>query len=1217
MAEIVFSPKQREVIDTRDKNILVSAAAGSGKTAVLVQRIIERILDECEEVNIDEILVLTYTEAAAGEMRERIEKAINAKMQEEPDNERIAKQAILIHNAQISTIHGFCLNLIRNNFTEIDLDPSFRVAETGEIKMVEGQIVDEMVEDLFTEASIADFELLADRFANRNSLDRLKETILDAYAICRNNPFVKDYIEERRRDYACDDTDNLFQSQWGKLLLEYSKESLRQAEELTNYNISYAQSGPYMYVSALESDLMLIERLKSCERYEDYYDILNNLAFERLSTKKDPSVLEETKKYSQDIRKEAKEILSSLAKDFYYLPKQSLLKMLDENRKIVDVLCDVLLEYDERLQLEKRRRKIIDFSDMEHFALDMLLRKSDGSYIPTQIAKDYRKAFKEIMVDEYQDSNHVQENILKALSSEEDGIYNRFMVGDVKQSIYSFRNACPELFMDKYASYCDCDGPNVRIDLSTNYRSRIEVLDSVNHIFERIMAKDLGGVDYDCDARLNLGAQYDNTGEDYSTELLLLNYDDEIDEKKQEQEARMVATRINKLVNSKEAFILSEGRKCEYRDIVVLLRSNKGWDDIYKSVFEQYGIPAFVASKTGYFSATEIKRLLNLLQVLDNPRNEIALFGVMTTFGDFSDDDLALIRAYSKKELYDTLRNISCKETDYIEKIPVVLQDKCIKFCNFIDKYRDKTVYTPINELLEEVIKETSYIYYVASMPFGEQRVANVYMLIEKAKQYESGSFKGLFHFIRYINEIQSYEIDYGEASTLDEQANVVRIMSIHKSKGLEFPVCFVCGMSKGFNTGDSKSELIFDRNHGIALDYVDINKNVKYSDLRHKLLARNVQKNMVAEEMRILYVAMTRAREKLYLTACVNNLDSRLDKAERNRAMSDDELLLSYYARAKSSSLLDFVINSIDISKDKYIKTTILSTEDLDSCELSNSVNRLHRKDNMRYEISEILDDTALKTESEQKLKNKITFKYLHDNLSNLYTKTSVSELKIAAIQKAFLNNEFEEASDERFSEHDETAYIPSFAGVEEKVKGTTRGTAYHRVMELIFTDNIAFLQTIDSGGLEINQENVTTVMEAMWNSGKINREDVELVNVNKIICFLESKLGSRMIKAALRGDLHTEEPFVLGISADRLNNSYPSNETVLIQGIIDAFFIEEGKVVLMDYKTDKVNNEDELVKKYRLQLDYYKEAIERITGYKVAEQLIYSFTFGKTIEL
>lgn len=1212
MAEIKFSEKQTAVIESRNKNLLVSAAAGSGKTAVLVQRIITKVVKD--NIDIDKILVLTYTEAAAGEMRSRIEKAIIEEAQKNPLNKNIARQAILIHNAQISTIHGFCLSLIRNNFAQIDLDPSFRVAETGEIKLVEEQVADKLIEDIFEENLIDDIELLANRFTKHNSMEGLKEILLKTYSVCRNTPFIKDYIAERCHDYECANDEGIFTTKWGKALKEYADNMIKEAVCITKDNLEKANcaGGAYVYKENLESDLERLQKLPKDGSYNDYYLGLKSVDFVRLSTKKAEDIDIEVRNHAKEQRNEVKAIITGLADDLFFMPPEMLLKGMAENNRVINALMQVVLMYHDRLEMEKQERKIIDFSDMEHYALRILLKKEGEEYVPTQVAKDYRESFDEIMVDEYQDSNYIQESILQAISGEEDGRFNRFMVGDVKQSIYSFRNACPEIFMQKFNDYSYEDDGHRRIDLSTNYRSRAQVLDSVNYVFERLMGEDLGKVEYSDEVRLNLGSNYIECGDSNKTELIVLDYDSDTEEKKQEQEARLVAQRIMRL--KKEHFQIQDEdklRDVDYKDMVILLRTNKGWDEIFKRVLEQYGIPAYVASKTGYFSAKEIRNLLNLLQVFDNPRSEIELFGALTGwFGKFEEEEIAIIRGLSKCELYDAISQISDGTFEYLDKISSDIQRKSTDFMAFLKKYREKILYTPINELLEEIINEYEYMYYVGALPFGEQRRANVYMLIEKAKQYESGSFKGLYHFIRYINEIQSYEIDYGEASILDEQSNVVRIMSIHKSKGLEFPVCFISGMGKSFNYMDANAAVVFDKDYGIGLDYIRQDKNIKYKDLRHKFLAKCMREDVIAEEMRVLYVAMTRAKEKLIMTSCMKEAAATVQKYCEGRSEDKISKLIPYLTRSKCSSYMDFMLNTIKLDDDK-IKVLFETLEDLDRDLVYDGVERAKRKEEIIDLISST--DEGLNDGCDDAI-NKIMFKYSHDDLKDLYTKTSVSELKMAVIHDAYINKEMEDVSDEFFATHENESYVPRFAREEEKVKGTARGSAYHRVMELFPFENTEFFEGLDQGS---QRKYVIDVIEKMISDGRIDTEVAELVDINRIITFLESELADRMCKAARRGELYLEEPFVLGISAERLKESYPKEETVLIQGIIDVFFVEDDKIVLMDYKTDKVSSEDELVKRYKVQLDYYKEALERILEKEVSEQIIYSFSFGKEIKI
>ncbi|MCR4749190.1 MAG: helicase-exonuclease AddAB subunit AddA [Lachnospiraceae bacterium] len=1220
MSEFGFSPDQLKVINTRGKNILVSAAAGSGKTTVLVERIIKKITDKENPVDIDRILVLTFTDAAAAEMRGRIEEALEKAIVNEPDNERLIRQTVLIHNAQISTIHGFCLSLIRNNFSDIGLDPSFRVAETGEVKLVEGAVLDSLINDLFEENDES-IELLADRFSTRNTLTGLKEIIHDAYEVCRNSPYVHEYIEERRNDYLCEDKNDILSSGWGKELARYVEKVIDDAIDMTQYNLELVHSpnGAFMYEPALLADLDAIRTVKGCKTYDEYKCALNDVEFVRLSSKKSTEVSEKSKEASKSVREQVKKMINSLKKDFFCMSSEAILRTMRANNVIMNALVDVLIKYDEMLEEEKIRRKIIDFSDMEHYAIRVLMKKQGDTYVPTKTALDYRDFYEEVMVDEYQDSNQVQETILRAISGEANGRYNRFMVGDVKQSIYSFRRACPELFTEKYEEYSLNGENSIRIDLSSNFRSRAEVVDSVNDVFDRLMGKDLGNISYDEAARLYTGAVYPETDEDHTTELLIAQYDDDEKYTEPEFEASLVASRIGEMVGTYKICDKDGIRPCRYSDIVILVRTNKGWDEAFKRVLETNGIPAFIASKTGYFNATEVRELLNMLQILDNPLCDIEMYGILTgVFGGFCPDEIALIRGKNRTSLYDAVKAISLLDPESDTDISDSVIQKCRDFMRLYLKYRERIIYTPINELLEELIHETGYIYHVSSLPYGNQRRSNVLMLVEKAKQYENGSFKGLYHFIRYINEIQTYEVDYGEASMVDEQADVVRIMSIHKSKGLEFPICFISGLAKRFNIMDSHASVVFEKNLGFAMDHLDIEQNVKYTDIRHKTLGRRIRLDQVAEEMRVLYVAMTRAKEKLIMTACDTDPVSLTEKYSVLSAMhSKNSKTLPFSIRSRFLSYLEAVLCS---ANERSIRVAVVTGNDIELKGILNSVSKTDRKERISNDIineQKRMEDLTKDSDFGEDFriaKNQIMFKYPNTALCDLYTKTSVSELKIAAMSEKLLKSETEDEPAFLFAEHDPEKYLPSFISGDEKVTGSARGSAYHRILELFDMAGSTGLTGIDQ---ESQKKYVTNVISKQIRSGKIDKKTADLVDVKKITAFLISDLGRRMCMAAAEGRLKKEQPFVLGINADRLNKDYPKEETVLIQGIIDAFFYEGDDIILMDYKTDAVKNGQELTDRYSVQLEYYKEALETITGKKVIQKLIYSFALGETIEL
>ena len=863
---------------------------------------------------------------------------------------------------------------------------------------------------------------------------------------------------------------------------------------------------------------------------------------------------------------------------------------------------------------ENSENNIIDFSDMEHLALSILVKKAEKgegeeikAYEPSRTALDYREYFEEILIDEYQDSNPVQEMLLESISRGE----NRFMVGDVKQSIYKFRLARPELFLEKYNTYQPGAGDCQRIDLSKNFRSRKQVVDAVNDIFSRLMSESTGGIAYDERAALYPGAVYPEN-EDCGSELILIEKpakDSGLEEK--QAEALAIAARIKELrsdfqVTDKESGKL---RKASYKDIVILLRTNAGWDEDFKSILKEEGIPSHVLSRTGYFAAGEIRALLQLLRTLDNPAQDIPLFGVLKScFGGFTDEEIAGIRGSSEdrnKNLYDCLKEQAEEEGD--------LQEKIRQFLRFLAEYRDKTVYMPIHELLQDIVTQTGYLNYVSAMPGGGQRRANVQMLLEKAAAFEQTSYYGLFHFVRYMEQLEKYDVDYGEANILDENADVVRIMSIHKSKGLEFPICFVCGLAKKFNMQDMNGKMIVDVDMGIGADYVDVDGRLQGKTVRKNIIGEKMRLDNLGEELRILYVALTRAKEKLILTGMIDRLEKKLFTLSPVAMRSEGQIM--YGELAGAGNYLDFLLPALAVHPameplwqfcglespkrkengiwNAQIEIKILEDKDFQAMDIKEQI--LEESARRRLENSNSLTDTDSRLMAE--LSEIFASAYQHGNLADLYTKTTVSELKKTG------RNEEQDFSFRLYEEETVIPYIPGFMREEESLGGAGRGSAFHKVMELI-----------DFGeGAETVEEQIKKMQE----EGMLSPEYAGAISLPSIRAFLSTDLAKRMAAAEKKGCLYREQPFVLGIPARELNEKFPSDELVLIQGIIDVYFEENGEIVVADYKTDRVDTGKELAEKYRIQLEYYARALQQLTGKKVKEKIIYSFRLHEGIML
>lgn len=1220
-----FTPEQQKAIDLRDRNILVCAAAGSGKTAVLVQRIISLVTDQTSPVDIDRLLVVTFTNAAAAEMRERIGAALGKTLDKEPENVHLQKQLSLLHNAQITTIDSFCLFLIRNNFNDIGLDPGFRIADEGELTLLKQDVLAELLEEQYQEGR-PEFLNCVEYFAGGSNDRMLEEYLSRLYEFSMSYPWPEDWISQCGEEYKISGVTEMENTSWCRFLVSYirtiTEECKRDMEEAAK--ICLRPDGPYMYGEVLEKENEMLGSLLNAESLSDFSARFETISFGRLPSKKDDTVDPLLRERVQLIRKNIKKRLEDIRSTYFVLSPQQAVERMQKASMAVSALLSLVLSYKTRLDERKRRDNIIDFHDMEHFALHILLeRRSDGEILPSPAAQEYRQHFKEILIDEYQDSNLVQELILKSISGEEEDKHNRFMVGDVKQSIYRFRLARPEIFMEKYECYSTEDAPCQRVDLHRNFRSRHQVLDSVNAVFSQIMGKKLGGVEYDGEAALYPGAEFpeiDGEGAEdpYSTEYLIIGKDETSPLTVREQEAAAIAQKIRKLYGTFQVTDRESGklRPVRYRDMAILLRTTTGWAEEFKRILEKEGIPVYVASRTGYFQTAEIKALLQILHVIDNPYQDIPLYGTMKSFfGSFTQDEIAEIRAENKElPLYEILWGY---QGEYKEKV----QD----FLKNIMRYRKKTAYMPIHKLIQEILNDTGYLDYVTARPGGEQRRANVEMLLTRAASFEQTSYYGLFHFLRYVEQLEKYEVDYGEADVLDENADVVRIMSIHKSKGLEFPVCFAAGLAKRFNMQDTTSRLIADADMGIGVDYIDSTLRIQSRTLKKSAVALKMKLDALGEEMRVLYVAMTRAGEKLILTAMTQDpdkleeeLENRryfLSKEEREVGSNENEQSLydwkdrkkiAFSTLAGASSYLDFLLPCLS-------EVQVLRPQQMQMQDIEGAMEELHRKQKLL--VGEVSQQIMTK------LSEKFGKEYPYQYLSGLFVKTTVSELKKKAMHAGAreLKNKLDESIEgaagvrenqaftkEMFEEPEIVPYIPTFISSREGISGADRGSAYHKVMELLDFQAAGERQTAE----EVNRQ-LDLFVEEEW----LTKQWRDSVAVSKILTFLNSSLAKRMQKAEEQGKLWREQPFVMGLPANRLDENCPDTEQVLIQGIIDIFFEEEGRIVVADYKTDAVNTSEELIRRYKVQLDYYQEALEKLTGKEVSEKIIYSFALGKEI--
>ena len=1222
-----WTEEQKKVIDVRNKNVLVSAAAGSGKTAVLVERILSLVCGEGEDekpLDVDRLLVVTFTKAAAAEMRERVGLALEKRLEADPENEHLQKQQTLIHSAQITTIDSFCQYVIRNYFHQIDLDPAFRIGDEGELKLLKGDVVQELLEEHYgaeDPEERARFTEFVEVYATGKSDVAIENLILQLYEFAVSYPYPKRWLAECMEPYRAQTEEDLERSPWMQFLMNYVNRTFADLEQEIRrmLDICHLPGGPYMYEDAVQADLLQVQELLSCRGYENIRERLTDLSFARLSTKKDPNVEEERKNQIKAFRESMKKSLKDLKEKFFNLPLTGVLDVIQKAAPTTAVLLSLTAEFADRYQEKKRLKNLADFPDLEHLALEILVEDvetgedSRMKIVPTDAARELSARYAQIMIDEYQDSNLIQEIILNSVSRGQ-GIPNVFMVGDVKQSIYRFRLARPELFMEKYHTYPQSDeAAEIRIDLHKNFRSRREVLEGTNDVFEKLMTEAVGGITYDSAAALYLGAEMPEPESGINVpELLLLekNKDslpetedtDQAELTDRELEAHAAADCIRRVMAEGKVWDREAGafRSVRYGDIVILLRSLTGWGDVYARVLNAAGIPAHTESRTGYFTTIEIQTLLNLLRIVDNPRQDIPLAAVMKSMiGGFTDVELAKIksaypdvkfheacRKYAEKKKKENVKKQDAKGKDAECTIEVQIQEKLQTFFHNLRTYREHAEFLPIHELIEELLRITGYGDYLAAEPAGTQREANVRMLIERAIAFEKTSYRGLFHFVRYMEQLQSYKEDFGEAGILGENENAVRIMTIHKSKGLEFPVVIVAGLGKSFNRQDIRSRVVIHPELGVGVDWVDAELRTRTASLPKRVLQKALDLEMLGEELRVLYVAFTRAKEKLILLGSAAKLEEKMGKS------------LSFRTISTAGTYLDWVLPAVAGSGESpfEIKTVTLEGQTEEAL-----IRQMEKEE--QWEIFAHPEELPGTDEEYAKLLEKqLSDTYPWQEDITLQGKFSVSELKKMG------QTEEEDADTLLYPSEEIVPYIPRFMSEKEPISGAARGTAYHRALECLDFRELYHSEKVKEGLARLVEE------------GRMTQEQADVVRPYDIYAFARTPLAKRMSAARAREEFHTEQPFVIRMPARELEIGCGSDEPVLIQGIIDAWFYEknengENEIVVVDYKTNFVKDGGELLKKYKKQLDYYQLTLERLTGKRVKEKIIYSFCLEEEI--
>ena len=1348
MSSPKWTQEQQNVIDSRGGNLLVAAAAGSGKTAVLVERIIQMILNSDLKIDIDKLLVVTFTNAAASEMRERIGDAISKKLDENPEDEHLQDQLVLLNKASITTIHSFCLEVIKSNFHKINLDPNFRIGDETECSLMKLEAIDETF-DILYEQNDEEFCYLVDCYAEKRGDSNLQNLILSIYSFVMASPYPKVWLKESAEDFNITDDFDFATSKWAKAILETVKIQMEGIEKSLCKAIEdvYGIDELVTFTDKLKIEYEKIkEILYACDTsWSDAYRQISSMTFENYAKgvkripKDAPSYIKEEKDKAKKIRDNAKKSIEKIKTSVFNKNYDDLKDEIKFLYPIVKSLSDVVLMFEQIYSQKKRDKGIIDFNDIEHFALQILTETDEngdfvfdeeGKNIPSDIALEYREKFYEIFIDEYQDSNQVQEVILSTIAKQKEP--NRFMVGDVKQSIYRFRQAKPEIFLQKYATYdTDLSSKYKKIMLYKNFRSRKEVVDSVNYIFEHIMSKNLGEIDYNEEEKLNLGANFEEVEDEKiilggATEIHLMEKKvpevEDPDEEEEEGEdldasqieARMVGKIIRDIMRPNENGEIMQVfdkkletyRNVEYKDIVILLRATSAWAPVFAEELINMDIPTYADMGQGYFETMEIQVIMSFLKVIDNPMQDIPLIAILRSpiYG-FTPEDFIDIRITDKKvSFYEAMRmfvgekidlsneeeqdiaedeisddigneiidvnineensyvdadmddyyqNINYEDFEYEneefiyndevmyesyisenveddliyeinsniegdeESQKSELELKVRRFLDDLKELQEKSMYMSTDEFLWYIYTNSGYYAYCGALPGGSQRQANLRILFERAKQFEETSFKGIFNFINFISKLKKSNSDMGSAKTLGENANVVRIMSIHKSKGLEFPIVICSGMGRNFNTMDFRKDVLYHHELGYGPQIVDFERRISYPSIAKEALKCKINIENISEEMRILYVALTRAKEKLIITSSIKDIEQNMHKWSSNIST---EKMVSKYDILNGKNYMDWMMPAIIKHKDledireTYNLSTSISMEDESKWSVKTWSRddidfEKHEKEGIR-EVLNTMDLSQHDTEYYEQIEKKLNFEYPYLGVVKKAASISVTEIKKR-------QEEYEEQDDSLgLYKHKTTLKKPKFLSESqktEKITGARRGTIVHLIMEVLDFEKINTESEIKAQIQDLVKRRIITEKES------------QVLSPRKIMRFFKSPIAKRMLSSKFvkrEQKIYTQikmNDIYLNDEIFKNNRETYENESVMLRGVIDLYFEEDDGLVILDYKTDFVdeNNKKEIIHKYKKQIEIYADVLSKLTGKKVKEKYLYLFGIDKQVKV
>ncbi|MEH7546452.1 helicase-exonuclease AddAB subunit AddA [Neobacillus vireti] len=1249
MNSIVIPPKpegvtwtndQWKAIAARDKDILVAAAAGSGKTAVLVERIIQKILSKEVPIDVDQLLVVTFTSASAAEMRHRIGEALEKAIDQNPESRNLRKQLNLLNKASISTLHSFCMEVIRKYYYLIDIDPGFRISDPTEAQLIRDEVMEELFEEEYGKKENEAFFNLVDSFTSDRSDAALMDIVRSIYDFAQSNPLPDRYLEKIVAMYQVEEIASIEELPFIdallfdiKLQLEAAKEMIKQALEITKQ-----PNGPAPRAENFLDDLEVIDTLIKAEQdsWNTLYQAMQTWSFTRAKQVKGDHYDKELIEKAQKLRDKAKKKIQGIKDELFSRRPESFLRDMVEMRPLIATLVYLVKEFSKRFEKAKQEKALVDYNDLEHYCLAILTEgiSDKGEFLPSEAALAYRLHFKEVYCDEYQDTNLVQETILKLVAQDEEENGNLFMVGDVKQSIYRFRLAEPQLFLSKYNRFtADGSASGLRIDLAQNFRSRKEVLDATNYLFKQIMGVKVGEIQYDEAAELRNGAPYPENTE-FPVELMLIDQNaeshkseeleieneneavefDTADLEQSQLEARVIAAKIKKLISDGVPVFNAKAkteRPLMYRDVVILLRSMT-WAPQFMEEFKQQGIPIYANLSTGYFEATEVSIMMSLLRVIDNPYQDIPLASVLRSpIVGLNEEELSKIRIGRKRGSFWEAVTAFClsKTTEVNEPF----YEKVRAFFDLLTEWRSLARQGSLSELIWQLYRDTQFYDFTGGLPGGKQRQANLRALYDRARQYEQTSFRGLFRFLRFIERMMERGDDLGAARALGEQEDVVRIMTIHSSKGLEFPVVFMAGMARNFNMTDIRKPYMLDKEHGFAAKYVNAEKRISYPSLPQIAFKQKKRMEMLAEEMRVLYVAMTRAKEKLYVTATLKDAGKQIDKWKD--VSLHNKWLLKDYERASAMSYIDWIGPALIRHQDASElwnggEGNWRMPEEISNHPSSWKITLQHADEIKKQAISieneedhflkkvENLEQVPSNSNLTDEIHARLTWEYPFPGAASHRSKQSVSEIK----RVRELTDEY--SSTELVGRFQKSIMKRPKFMQEKQLSPAERGTAMHMVMQHVDLTK------------EVNQKTIVDQLNWMVTNELLTPEQSEVIDAKLIAQFFTSPLGQRFYKAKT---VHREVPFTVSLPASKV---YPDwnegDESVFVQGIIDCILEDEDGLVLIDYKSDGITDRYKggfqqakviLEDRYKLQINLYTKAIEQIWKRNVVERYLFFF--------